>query len=100
MKIVDPRSTPPRLISIPSTMPAEREPSRFDLARQESANRTTLELSANLVKVAGDRLARAHALLATAAGSDPAPRAAALEQARASLAAAFVEIGEVVSELG
>lgn len=77
----------------------QRQPTRFDVARQEACERATLEMAANLLKGAGDKLARAQALLNTAAGSDPAPRHTAREQAVKSIEQAYFELGEVFGEL-
>lgn len=72
---------------------------RFETARQDAAERATIDLASIMVDQAAKRLERAQSLLATAAGSDPAPRATALKEAKASLEAAFAEIGEVVREI-
>lgn len=72
---------------------------RFDAARQEAAERATIDLASTMVDQVAKRLARAQALLTTASGSNPGPRTAAMEQAKASLEEAFAELGEVVREI-
>lgn len=87
---------------IRETLPAVhllQQPSRFERRRQEAAERGALELAASDAERARDACQRAAALFKTASGSDPGPRADALESALGSMRAAHAILSEILGEL-
>ena len=77
----------------------QREPSRFDVARQEAAARATLQECGNELETGANALERARSLVNAGISAYPGQRAELSRQVMISLRASIEALTEVAREM-